>query len=375
MSRSLVPSVVLLVGVLVAVPSAPPACGCAIVPPRDGHTDVSSETALIVYDSTGKTEHFIRTASFNSTSADFGFLVPTPSKPELAESSPDVFRELTDITKPRSVTKWRMKEPNFGCALMPEARVDFTSVGSAINPGGVSVVEQKRVGAYDAAVLQAEEPKALREWLTTNGYEARPQLDEWFKAYTANKWFLTAFKIAADGASSVGERKTVNNTAVRISFQTDVPVYPYREPEDARTGEVRPRLLRLFVLTDSRVSGTVGRVDLAKEFGGKTVWSNTVGAGLLKVAGRRGELVEQLGTRDWHLTEFEDRSSPRPGTDELYLTSAADQSAVERPPNVVYEYYDPWPWVTLGVAAFGVSFVAILIGRAVRKKGPGGQPG
>ena len=367
MSRSFVAAVVLLTGVLVAVPS-PPARGCAIAPPKDGRIDISSENALVVYDSATKTEHFIRTASFNSTSADFGFLVPTPSKPDLSESSPDVFRELGEITKPRTVTKWRMKEPNIGCVMLPEANATFQHVGSAIKPGGVSVVERKRIGALDAVVLKADDPKMLRKWLIDNGYEARPQLDEWFKTYTANGWFLTAFKIAADDTPPAGERKTANNTAVRISFQTDTPVYPYREPADARTGDSRPRLLRLFVLSDSRVSGTVGTGDGAQAFPGGTIWSNKVSGGTLAKTKAVGKLPEALGDRDWHLTEFEDRSSPRPGTDELYLNPAADQSPVERPPDVVYQYYDPWPWVTLGVGVFGVAFVAILIGRAVLRK-------
>lgn len=35
------------------------------------------------------------------------------------------------------------------------------------------------------------------------------------------------------------------------------------------------------------------------------------------------------------LTEFEDRSSPRPGTDEVYFEPSADASPVARPPIIV----------------------------------------
>jgi hypothetical protein len=366
MSRSLWFALLVPVVALVATPS-PRTHGCAVAPGRGGQVSVSSENALIVYDSATKTEHFIRTATFTTAlSSDFGFLVPTPSKPELAEASPDVFRELAVITKPRTVVQQRMKEPNFGCFMLPAANATFAHVGSAIKAAApsVQVVQQKRVGAFDAAVLKADDPKALREWLQKNGYEARPQLEEWFKAYTANKWYLTAFKVATGDIGGA----TAQNTAVRISFPTETPFYPYREPEDARTAAGLSRSLKLYVLSDSRVSGTIGNGDGANPFPGRTDWSNPVDAAQVNAVAAVGKLPAEIGSRTWHLTEFTDASSPRPGTDEVYFATSTDQSAVERPPHVVYEYYDPWPWVWMGVFVFGAVFVAQMVWRAARKK-------
>lgn len=375
MSRSLTLVPLALVAALVAVP--PRTHGCAVVPRPGGQIGISSENALIVYDSATKTEHFIRTASFTaSASADFGFLVPTPSKPELHEASPDVFAALAEITKPRTVVERRPRPINFGCLLGESKVAEFSTVGAAFPApkADVSVVERKRVGAFDAAVLQADDPKKLREWLATNGYDARPQLEEWFQAYTATGWFLTAFKIAADDGQTPAGAKTVNNSAVRISFQTDTPFYPYREPADARgeTAAQTSRTLRLFVLSDSRVSGTIGKGDGATPFPGRTVWANKAEAGRLSATASSGKLPESLGQRDWHLTEFEDRSSPRPGTDEVYFAAAADQSAVERPPHVIVEYYDPplWPYfVTMVGCPVLLLIGGLLLWRAVAKRG------
>src|SRR5690606_3646847 len=127
-----------------------PARACAPAPQKGAQVDIASETALIIWDSTAKVQHFIRTASFTSTSADFGFLVPTPSRPELAESSEDVFRNLSEITAPRVVTQ--TKTGGIGCTLGREA----PTAGEVENalPGSVKVIETKRVGAFDAAVLR-----------------------------------------------------------------------------------------------------------------------------------------------------------------------------------------------------------------------------
>ena len=353
-------SVPLLLAVVVAT-CPRPAVGCAVLPPKDATTSISSELAVIIHDSATKTEHFIRMANFQSTSNNFGFMVPTPTKPELAVASGDLFASLVDITKQRTVVQYRAKELEFGCGS-PE--VDFSRVGSAIKVSAsgsersVQVVEQKRVGDYDAVVLKATEPQKLREWLTTNGYDARPAIDEWFAEYTKNDWYLTAFKIASDVPTAGGKKLALSSPAVRISFQTEKPFYPYREPADMR-GVTSPRTLRLFVLSNSRISGTVGD----NPWNASTEWSNKVSAVRLANAVNNGKLPEIVGSREWHLTEFADSSSPRPGTDELYLSSAVDQTNVERPPHVVWKEYDPWPWLFGTIAVLA----AVLLGFRIRK--------
>ena len=76
----------------------------------------------------------------------------------------------------------------------------------------------------------------------------------------------------------------------------------------------------------------------------------------------------------WFLTEFEDRSSPRPGTDEVYFGPAPDQSPVERPPIIQYEYIDTtskdyatfFGIVFVAALAFTIGIVAVV--RRLRKK-------
>ena len=59
--------------------------GCASVW-RPGETVVvAEESALILWDAAQKIQHFIRWAAFETKAADFGFLVPTPTQPVLAE--------------------------------------------------------------------------------------------------------------------------------------------------------------------------------------------------------------------------------------------------------------------------------------------------
>ncbi|MCI0705568.1 MAG: hypothetical protein L0241_31295, partial [Planctomycetia bacterium] len=61
------------------------------------------------------------------------------------------------------------------------------------------------------------------------------------------------------------------------------------------------------------------------------------------------------------LTEFEDHSSPRPGTDEVYFARDADQSELNRPPHIVNNvrtvYRTPW-WH--GAIYYGIPAALIL---------------
>ena len=322
------PLAIILLGVLMAtLPSAKTVRACGIAPPRGFEATVADETALIVYDSATKTEHFLRTAKFDTTSSDFGFFVPTPSQPELAEASADIFPILGKITEPITVYRTVRQEAGFGCggAAAPGT---LSGVGATM-PAGVRVLERKRVGAFDAVVLKPENSNALQGWLKENEYSKRPALEAWFGDYIRLGWFITAFKIAGGTPSAASV-----NTPVRISFKTDVPVYPYREPLDqqqTRKGRYPPRMFRLFVLSDARVEGKLGRDDDATGFAGRTVWSKPVEAGLIAPALAAGKFPAITG--DWHLTEFEDSSDPRIGTDDVYFSKSNDQNQVERPPH------------------------------------------
>ena len=86
MWRHCVASLALLAGTVALAP-APVAKGCAAVGRRGEVVRLASESAIIVWDAASKTQHFIRRARFETKARDFGFLVPTPTRQELAEAS------------------------------------------------------------------------------------------------------------------------------------------------------------------------------------------------------------------------------------------------------------------------------------------------
>jgi hypothetical protein len=320
---------------------------------------MADESAIIVWDEAQQLEHFVRRASFRSSEKDFGFLVPTPEKPDLAEVEDGAFTSLAYAIVPERIERHSRRLELTSLFFLFFARsVKSEPFEAALAP--VRVLEQKTVAGYDAAVLEADDAGALARWLEEHGYARRPALAEWLQPYVQKKWKLTAFKIAdpsSDPAPAVPQ--LVGTRAVRMSFHTERPFFPYREPRDQRESvppsHSSPRSLRVFFVGPKRVTATIG--DGATPFPGTTPWAGPIGP-----TGVRLPVAAPAGA--W-LTVFQDDASPRPGVDELWFDPAKDQGVV-KPPPVVVDVKDPI-FIPLDVLA-GVTIVGLLVRRAVKRR-------
>lgn len=373
-------AVCLMIGLAVS-PAAAPACAPA---PHDGdRVDIAAESAIIVWDEAARTEHFVRRATFQSAAYDFGFLVPTPTTPDLGEASDEAFDALARVTAPKVEYRTRTASP--GCFAM---KADFADSEAAA--GGVEVLQQKRVGDFDAVTVgfkpvKGADPAAgageLAAWLVRHGYGFGETLKEWLVPYVRDAWVVTAFRIVGqkagppEGATAATGRNMEPGRGrgpsgrraapVRMSFRTDRPFFPYREPADQRdeTAHRVPRSLRVYLVAAKRFAGTLG--DGSAAWPGRTVWADRLQVSEWADLAAKAHLPAVGVGSEWWLTEFEDRSSPRPGTDEVYFAPAADQSPVARPPVIVYhDDWTPW-WVGLGL---GLGLPALTAGVIVARR-------
>lgn len=332
---------------------------CGIAEPPDTKVALATETALIVWDEKTKTQHFIRRASFKTATPYFGFLVPTPTRPKLAEAPDEVFNKLEGWTEPRVRHSYYVHIP-IGCGDGDKGK----------RAAGVEVLDRQRVGGFDAAVLRATDGKALQEWLDKHGYDSRPALIDWLGPYIKAGWIITAFQIAKKDR----HEESVSTQAVRMSFQADRPFFPYREPDDQRgprgSGAEAtdhpgpPRLLRVYVIAAERREG---RLDGQAAWGGQAVHAAPLGRG------QADELTRLIGSPDvkvaegaW-LTEMEDRSHYREATTDLYFVPAANRSELRRPVMIHWHAIGAG-WVCLGVFSLMIGLVALLrwLGRRSR---------
>jgi hypothetical protein len=286
----------LIAALLTTLAPVPRARACATVFEEGGpRPHIKQEEALIVWDAERKVEHFIRSARFGGAKRSFGFLVPTPARPQLAGADDAVFRRLADIYQ------------------RPPAPIPILDDDSA--PAPVTVVERKRVAGMDAAVLLASDPAALARWLREQGFTGRADLDAWLAPYVARGFHITAFRYL------VGTQPTITSHAVRLSFAAERPFYPYAEPRDAAVDSARR--LRVSVVAPWRAAGTVGD----KPWEARTGFADRPRGVARILAG-----AVPAGTRSgpW-LTTFEELPSRR-GSSDLFFAAAPTQQPV--PPSL-----------------------------------------
>jgi hypothetical protein len=286
---------------------------CCAVAGRGESAVNADQEIILVWDKEQQTEHFIRKASFRSEGDSVGFLVPTPSRPQLEQSGNAAFSYLRGITAPKEPPAFLMP---LSCSSSPSAAM-----------GSVRVIEEKTVAGYRTVVLAADSGKALVAWLREHDYAYTPETAEWAQPYLEKKWYMTAMKIAkTDGATD----PIVAASALRISFKTDQPLFPYREPDSRQAAEklhVSDRLLRIFFIAESRYEG---RFPSGQAWGGLARWSHPLSGGeRSRVLGHLA-LPESTGPSKFWLTEFSEHWAYGKAPGDVYFRPSADQQTLAR---------------------------------------------
>ena len=284
---------------------------CAPAGPEGETIHIAEESAIIIWDAKAHTQHFIRRASFETRAKGFGFLVPTPTAPELEDADEEAFRKLSQITVP----------PDTRLMVKAAAKAEAPKPAAA----RVKVLEIRKIAGFEAAVLDANDAKLLDGWLKQHGYTSNPDLLEWYRPYVEQGWIITAFKIDAEPE---GEAR-IETGAVRMSFKTERPFFPYREPANAQKGHGGKRLLRIYLIADARYEGEIGR---GGAWPAATVFSASLEDKDRESLLRLLRLPATTAPGSLRLTEFEDRSSPRPGVADLSFRAGSNQSEVRRTP-------------------------------------------
>ena len=331
------------------------ALACAPAPHAGDEIAIVEESAVIVWDPAAKTEHFIRRATFRGKEGhDFGFLVPTPAAPTLAEVDDAIFEKLEARTRREIVHVTRKRIDWTPLILMSYYRRENAS-GAARPP--VEVLSTQKVAGYEAVVLSATDAAALQKWLADHGYASTPDLTEWLDAYVKKQWKITAFKI--DAAKPELAART---SAVKMSFVADRPFFPYREPASQRrlsSETYTTRALRIWFLGPERVEGTIGDGTF---WPGILLRSDALPEPLRNGVAHAAQLALPPSIR---MTAFIDQSTIRAGSDELFFARSAVQSAFVEPPYI--ERTDDTTHVPLDLVALGVIVLGLVVWRVSRR--------
>lgn len=245
---------------------------------KERRPSLAYEQSLIVFDAAAHRQHFIREVVFRTSATSFGFVVPTPTRPEVAKVQKSPFASL------RAEMPFQMFSKGIGAVGSGTGQ----GFGSG-KPRGVTVLDVKKIGSFTAFVLAADDDAALRAWLDEHHFASTPEADRWLAHYVKMKFFYVAMRY--DPPATVDYGRTTSET-VRISFDTELAYYPYYEP-DPPNGVVSedPRMLELWLVSDA---ATVPVAAQAKD--GEHVWVRPFAEGIAYPNASRKVLEEALGS-------------------------------------------------------------------------------
>ena len=96
--------------------------------------------------------------------------------------------------------------------------------------GEVEVLDRKKVGVYDVAVLKADTAEALMQWLATNRYAIPERADTLLREYIDKGWVFTALRIHPDDRKLWVEKALNKGTLIplKFTFKSLQAVYPLK---------------------------------------------------------------------------------------------------------------------------------------------------
>jgi Uncharacterized protein conserved in bacteria (DUF2330) len=217
------------------------ACGAFFGKASGPHPpSLASEQVLLIYDAEQRHEHFIREVAFRGDGTPFGFVVPTPARPEVAKVANNPFGTLE-----RAFPFYRAKR------AADESRPAGKGAAAADARGGVTVLETKKIGSFTAFVLAATNEGGLKKWLDENGLVTTPETEGWLRHYVRRRFYYVAMRYDPPPDPPTGAAPaTIRAETVRISFASPLPYYPYLEPLHPAANAREPRLLSLWLVAN-----------------------------------------------------------------------------------------------------------------------------
>ncbi|MEU4743363.1 DUF2330 domain-containing protein [Actinosynnema sp. NPDC023658] len=334
--------VALVVAVVAFDPATSGACACGAFVAND-ELRPQQETALV--ELTGRTESITVSVRARSEATEAAFLMPVPARARFEVADGELFTELDRISRPDVVVR----------------RV--TGDGAGAPPGAdraATVVDHVEVGPYEVAQLSGTDTTAVTDWLGEHDFTLPADLGGALGPYLAEGWLVVAVRLAPTSGSLAA-----GLPPVRLSFETDTPVYPMRLSATAEG----PQPLRLYVLADHRV-------DVGNPAPGGSPPDLTFAGEVRPGPDHPALSAVVTGTR--FLTRYDGRFAPARITDDIRITRAATDEP-HRAVVTVTEYAADSPWSTpalplvlVGVALVGGAVVAAVAIRR-RRTAPGAR--
>jgi len=302
---------------------------CSGVGPPGQPVVFGDQTNIVIWDEAHQTEHFIRNAKFRSGAGDFGFIAPTPGKPDLHEASNKAFVTLASLA-PQTINRFSAGAGGFG--------------GRAGKSAEVQVIQEADVAGYHATTLLSPDAHAINDWMNAHGYVSTPEVEKWAERYCGRGWYLTAFKV-------IDKTKLAASTGtIRMSFHTQEPYNPFYVPTSNILVNKKGTLRVYFV--------SVGDYDANIGPNGETwktpSWSAPVPEASSALLAKQVKIPAEAIPDDVQVETFVDNDFPRPAADDIYFVKKRSAMAAPAGPSKLNPFYLLTPIFGMALLTAGI---------------------
>jgi hypothetical protein len=306
-----------------------PVWACSGVGPPGKPVVFGDQTNIVVWDEAHHTEHFIRNANFKSGADNFGFIAPTPGKPQLSEASNKAFYTLANLA-PAQINVYR-GGGGFGGAMKKSDEV--------------KVIQEADVAGYHATTLWSKDAHAINDWMNEHGYISTPEVEKWAERYCSKGWYLTAFKV-------IDRTKLAASTGtVRMSFRTGRAFNPFYVPSTNIPNRGKGTL-RVYFVSVGDYDANIGNTGTWQT----PQWTAPIPEATSALLAKQVKIPAEAIPDNCQVETFVDNDFPRPAADDIYFTK---RKAAATPPRQPITPYSMLPLLA------GLGFVA-----AARRRRP-----
>lgn len=260
MMKTTLASLVALTGALVlTTPQEAQACGGTFCDagPTAMPVDQTGENILFVMGEDYTEAHIQIQYDPNTEAAEFSWIVPLTELPEFGVGSELLF----DAVLTSSVPRYGFNNAFTGQACGDDgggssdtATTDPTGAGGSTggfgsdtdgedSGGGVDILLEEVVGAFEIAVLSGDSLEEVKTWLDANGYQQDPNADPILEEYLSEGYIFAAFKLSND-------TETAEIHPITLRFPNNEACIPLRLTRIAAVDDMD---IRSFFLSDDRV--------------------------------------------------------------------------------------------------------------------------
>jgi hypothetical protein len=267
---------------------------CSGVGPPGRPVVFGDQTNIVIWDEAHHTEHFIRNANFKSGADNFGFIAPTPGKPELHEASNKAFYTLANL---QPVFQGR-GGGGFGGGRAMLAKSDE-----------VKVIQEADVAGFHATTLLSNDAHAINDWMNQHGYISTPEVEKWAERYCSRGWYLTAFKVIDR------TRLAASTGTVRMTFSTHRAFNPFYVPSSNIPNRGKGTL-RVYFVSVGDYEAKIG----ARQIWQTPQWTAQIPEATSALLAKQVKIPAEAIPDNCQVETFVDPDFPRPAADDIYFS-------------------------------------------------------